>query len=175
MVILLSFSVKGCRITVDFSFVLVLSFAAMLEAEDLFYLLLFSGIHELSHMTALILLGGRPQSLKFSFYGLALKYEQTLSRVREFFVIFAGPAANLILFAFLHDDINLILFCLNILPIYPLDGGRIVELFSYRISQNISKIFLLLIVILSAIMIFKYKNFSLLLTAVYLIAYTFLR
>lgn len=169
---MVSFCIKKCRITIDFSFILVLSFATLFDVRNLLYLLLFSGIHELSHLLALLLCGGKPDSLRFSFYGLALRYESNISKTREFFVILAGPLANLILYLILRDDINLILFSLNILPVYPLDGGRLVHLFSYRISDTVSKIFLVMIILLSIWMIVEYRSFSLLLIAVYLIAYS---
>lgn len=137
-------------------------------------MLFFSGVHELAHLTLLILFGGRPDSLTFSFYGLALRYSSALSGLKEFFVILAGPAVNLILYLILGDDINLILFALNILPVYPLDGGRILSLFSCRLSNTVSRIFLILILILSVYLIVEYKSFSLLLIAVYLTAYSIL-
>ncbi|MDE6470404.1 MAG: hypothetical protein K2L19_05225, partial [Eubacterium sp.] len=61
---------------------------------------------------------------------------------------------------------------INILPIYPLDGGRMLRLFSYRISAIVSKVFLILIVILSIWLIIEFKSFSMLLIAVYLAVYS---
>lgn len=160
-----------CDIRIEFSFILVLSFAVLSGADGLLYLLLFSGVHELGHFIALYACGGKADSLTFSFYGLALKYSSQLTRVKEFFVILAGPAINLILYIFLKDDINLILFAINILPIYPLDGGRILRLFYDRAAAIISRVCLVLITLLSVYLIIEYKSFSLLLIAVYLIIY----
>lgn len=144
----------------------------MLGANELLYLLLFSGLHELGHLIVLAICGGRADILTFSFYGLALKYSSQLSRLKEFFVLLAGPLVNLILYIIIRDDINLVLFAINILPIYPLDGGRMLRLFSYRISVIISKMLLVLIVILSIWLIIKFKSFSMLLIAVYLVVYS---
>lgn len=168
----MEFYIKKCKIKIEFSFILVLSFATLLDVDSLVKLLFFSGVHELAHLLTLILFGGSADSLTFSFYGLALKYSSPLSRIKEFFVILSGPAVNLILYLILKDDINLILFCLNVLPVYPLDGGRILNLYSYRISNAVSKVFLILIIILSFYMIIAYKSFSMLLIAVYLTAYS---
>lgn len=144
----------------------------MLGANELLYLLLFSALHELGHLIVLAICGGKADSLTFSFYGLALKYSSRLSRLKEFFVLLAGPLVNLILYFIIRDDINLILFAINILPVYPLDGGRILRLFSYRVSVIVSKIFLILIVILSVWLIVEFKSFSMLLIAVYLAVYS---
>lgn len=168
----MEFFIKNCKVKIEFSFVLVLSFATLLDVNSLMRLLLFSGIHELAHLLMLVLCGGKPDSLTFSFYGLALKYSSRLSRTKELLIILSGPAVNLILYLILKDDTNLILFFLNTLPIYPLDGGRILNLYSYRISNLISKVFLILIMVLSFYMIIEYKSFSMLLIAVYLTAYS---
>lgn len=170
----MSFSINGCKVKIDYSFILVLSFAALFGAENLLCLLLFSALHELSHLSMLIMFRGRPDSLTFSFYGLALRYRSTLSRFKEFAVISAGPIMNLILYLILRDDINLILFALNILPVYPLDGGRLLMLFSFRISNAVSRFFLIVIIFLSIYMIIEYKSFSLMLISIYLTAYSIL-
>lgn len=166
------FSIGNCELKVEFSFILVLCFAILLGADELLYLFFFSALHELGHLGVLYACGGSADSLTFSFYGLALRYSCRLSRVKEFFVLFAGPFINLILYIIIKDDINLILFALNILPIYPLDGGRMLRLFSYRISVIVSRIFLALIAALSICLIIKFKSFSLFLIAVYLIVYS---
>lgn len=166
------FTVKGCKITVEYFFILVLSFAVLLDVKNLIFLLLFSALHELGHLIMLILCGGKADSLTLSFYGLALKYSSKLTRIKEFAVIFAGPFINLLLFLFLRDDTNLILFVLNMLPIYPLDGGRLLRIYSYKLSVFFSKLFLVLIMLLSLYMVYEYKSFSLLLISVYLIAYS---
>lgn len=170
----MSFSINGCMVKIDFSFILVLSFAVLLKAENLLFLFLFSALHELSHLFMLILFKGRADSLTFSFYGLALRYGSTLSKFKEFLVIFAGPFVNLILYLIIRDDINLILFALNILPIYPLDGGRLLMLFSFKISNAVSRLFLIIIIFVSFYMILKYKSFSLMLISIYLTAYSVL-
>jgi len=150
----------------------MLSFAAFFGAKDLLYVLLFSALHELGHLLMLVLFKGSADSLKFSYYGLALKYESRLSAVKEFFVIFAGPAVNIALYSILRDDINLLLFFVNILPVYPLDGGRMLRLFSVRISKAVSSITLIAVYILSFYLLFRFHSFSLILIAVYLTVFS---
>lgn len=135
-------------------------------------MLIFSSVHELSHLLVLLITGGSPDSIKLSFYGIALKYSCKLSRIREFAVIIAGPMINFILYLFLKDDINLMLFILNIFPVFPLDGGRILELFSYKLSAVTGKIFLAILIIVSLYLIIFYHSFSLFLISIYLIFYS---
>lgn len=168
----MNFTFKNCRIIIDYSFVLVVSFSALFSAEKILYLLLFSSVHELSHLIALLIVGGKADSIKLSFYGIALNYSCKIPRLREFIVIASGPISNLILFLLFKDDINLTLFLLNIFPVYPLDGGRILDLFSYRLSAISGKIFLVVILLISLYLIIFYKSFSLFLISVYLIFYS---
>jgi len=168
----MSFNIKDCRITIDFSFILVLSFSALFSAKEVLFLMLFSSLHEFGHLIILLLFKGKPTSLTFSFYGFGLKYNDKIPRLKELFIIIAGPLVNLILWLFLRDNINLLLFVLNVLPVYPLDGGRVVRLFSYKLSKILSIVFIIMIAGLSVYLIIFYKSFSLLFISVYLIFYS---
>lgn len=168
----MKFKINDCDIIIDYSFILVLSFSALFNAKDVAYMLLYCAIHELSHLTALVIVGGRADELKFSFYGLALKYSSRLSRTKEIIVLICGPFANLILYILFRDELNLILFFLNIMPVYPLDGGRILDLFSYRASKAVSIMLIIILVIFSLYFIIFYKSFSLFLISIYLIFYS---
>ena len=172
MVVILQFSLFGCKIKIDFVFVLLLSFAALFNANDLLYMLLFSFLHEMGHLAALMAAGGKADAVILSYYGAALKYESRLSRNLETVVLLSGPLVKLILYLILKDDINLILFSLNILPIYPLDGGRIISLYLFKHSKAVGLVFLSMITFLGLYLAFFSKSFSLLLIAVYLIIYT---
>ena len=164
--------VFGFDFILEFSFLLILCFGIILGARDLVMLLLFSCLHELGHVFALLSVGGKIDTLTLSFYGLALKYNSGLCDIKELFVILCGPLVNLILYLFLKDDINLILFCLNIVPVYPLDGGRIARIVFPKASIYISAVTLVLLCVLSLYMIVFYKSFSLILISCYLVAYS---
>lgn len=168
----MEFYLFDIKIRIEYSFVLMISFAVLFSAENLVNLLLFSMCHEAGHLIALILCGARADSLTFSYYGLALKYSSALPRLRELIVIAAGPLVNLILYCVFRDDVNFVLFVLNMLPVYPLDGGRILRLYSYKISKIISLIFLIFLIVLSLFLIVYYKSYSLLLICVYLAVYS---
>lgn len=150
----------------------MLSFGIILGAEDIASLLLFSSLHELGHFAVLMICGGRADSLTLSFYGLALKYSTPLSRGRETLVLIAGPLINLVLYLILRDDINLLLFIINMLPIYPIDFGRIIRLYNYKISKILGIVILIILVVLSLYLLIFYKSFSLIFIVCYLIVYS---
>lgn len=168
----MTFKVKGCLVKIDFYFVFVLALIAFSGSDELIYLLVFSALHELGHFSALLLCHGKAERLIFSYYGFALKYVDNLPRSREALVIIFGPFVNLLIYLILRDDINLILFTLNMLPVYPLDGGRILNLYCRKASKTVSIIVLILIYLLSIYLIVYKKSFSLLLIALYLTVYS---
>ena len=75
-------------------------------------------------------------------------------------------------YLFFKDNINLILFLLNCLPVYPLDIGRIVRLFSIKASRILSVITVILICILCVNMLIYNKSYSLIFVTIYLIIYS---
>lgn len=168
----MSFKLRGCVIKIDYLFILVLTAAALSGSRDLLQVLAFSSLHELGHLTALFICGGKPSSLTLSYYGFALRYDSVLSRAQETAVLLCGPAVNLLIYAFLRDDINLILLFINLLPIYPLDGGRILKLYFFKASRFVSIFFLISVYALSLWLVIDGGSFSMLLIALYLTVYS---
>lgn len=151
----------------------MLSFALLLGAESIVDLLIYSALHEFGHFFMLIICGGRPDSLRLSYYGLALKYSSQLSKAKESLVLLAGPLVNLLFYVLMKNEINLLLFVLNMLPVYPIDFGRVIRLFSYRLSRVLGCITLVLLIPLAVYMLIAYKSFSLIFIVCYLIIYSF--
>lgn len=165
-------SVKNTKIYIDYWFVLVLSVSALFKANQVLEILLYSSLHELGHLFALLILGKLPYLIKFSYYGFAMKYDDNISRKDETIVLLFGPLVNLALFLLFGNYINLILFALNFLPVFPLDFGRVLRLYLPRISRYISIVFLILICIFCVFMVIYYKSFSLLPVVFYLVIYS---
>ena len=150
----------------------MLSFAIVLGARDLTDLLLYSSLHELMHIVFLVLFGGRPDSIRLSYYGLALKYSDCLPVFKEICVLLAGPLTNMALYFVTKKEINLLLFLLNFLPIYPIDMGRAIRLISLRASRILSLVTLVLLIVLSIYILICYKSFSLIFITCYLFVYS---
>lgn len=94
-------------------------------------------LHECGHLTVLLLLGGRPSCLHFSFFGMNMRISEDtpLSNGRQAAVAAAGPLANAACALLLWGSgapsacvlMHAALFAFNMLPVLPLDGGRILQ------------------------------------------------
>lgn len=165
--------IKNLTFRLDFTFLILLSFAVLYGYESAVQIILFSVLHELGHIVMLLIFGARPTLIKLSFYGIGMKYEKQLSKIKELFVLLCGPIVNLALFVFFGNEINLMLFLLNMFPVVPLDGGRILRLFFPKFSIILTLILLIIAGFISGYLLIEYKIFSLLLITAYLFYFNF--
>ncbi len=161
-------SIRSFKLKIEFPFVLIICTAVMLGADSVLLFLLFCSLHELGHIFALYVLGAKIDYLTLSYCGAALKYKNGLSPWREVIVALAGPAVNLALYAVFKDEINLFLFLLNILPVFPLDGGRAMKVILPRMQPVLGFVFLLFLTACSVYSVIKFKIFGLLAVSIYL-------
>lgn len=112
-----------------------------LSGEIAIYSIVFGSllIHEVGHLIAAKLVGIKVRSCTILPYGGEIKMEQfsKVSKSGQLFVIFGGPFFTFLLMIisyfidFPQDHFifltQLIILCLNLLPIYPLDGGRALD------------------------------------------------
>lgn len=147
--------------------------------------------HELGHIVVGYILGFNLKSLKFIPFGAKIEFiefKKTKNIIfRSLLIYFSGPLVNFILcfLAFFYDIYfkeewfytNFLLAIFNLLPLTPLDGGKILKQFmklffnnklSTIISYKITKAFLCIFTFLYGIFIIKFKNISLLIILIYL-------
>lgn len=181
------FKLCGVKITLHFSFFLVLSLFLLLDKSGWALIILISvAIHELAHLVVMKLVGIAVEEIKFSPFGIGIQQKtiRTISYTKELFVYLAGPAANLtiacsgIVAENLFDSkwltviavINLVMGIFNLIPVIPLDGGRILNCVAQRFtmpktaqlfSDTVGFILITPIAIYAFLLFFRTGNFTL--------------
>lgn len=178
--------------------IFIFVFVFLITKQAYFYALfmLFALIHELGHLICGILLGFKPEKLEINPFGVAVSFnilpdlinkkigKANILELKKMIVAIAGPLTNVIIIIIsskikisLIDSLiiiytNLIILIFNLIPIYPLDGGRIIyEFLCLLLGKNkaltctciISKIVFCIISFLFIYLFFKLKNISFLL------------
>ena len=178
------------RIVMRPSFLLLLGLIFYLDdgSGSMLMMLAAAAIHEAGHVTACIAMGGRVEVLTLSAVGAELKldYPSVISYGRENIVLLSGAAANLVLGAVSYflglyqmAYISVGLGVFNLLPITPLDGGRILynlicERFHINLAEQItaisSGIFIGVISGIGAIWAVKFANWLPIVISIWLLA-----
>lgn len=185
------------RLQVSGGFLLGAAILLYLDREGIFpWAMLACALHEWGHYAAVRLTGGRVESLRLTLAGgeMRLSNKRLLSYGSELFAVLAGPAANLGAAAllpalikgsetvWLFSGLNLVIGLFNLLPAYPLDGGRalhliILMLWTTEAAEHITQTAAVLIEVpllfAGGALIWKTKqNFTLLATGIWLLAGT---
>jgi len=180
-----------------FIFLIIFYFTKQIEFYVIF--IFFALIHEIAHIVVGVLYGLKPKTLKITPFGISIyfeKYKKNGGRILEkqkILIALAGPFSNiLIAFSimilpmelFLHISqenliyANLVLAVVNLVPIYPLDGGRIVKSIFNLINsdkkkniillERISYITLIILTCVSSILILNIHNIAIFFIIIYL-------
>lgn len=184
-------------------FVFIVLFILTRQIEIYGILMLFAIFHELGHMMVGILLGFKPNTLEIMPLGLSVGFEGkvenynkkikkgTVLVLKKIIIALAGPLTNLI-FIIIFSVFNISFFCIenqlviysniligifNLIPIYPLDGGRIIKgilhiFLGKRVAleyiNKISYISVIVLTFITSIAILYLKNIAILLILAYL-------
>lgn len=184
-------------------FAIILIFLITRHIEIYAILMLFALIHEFGHLICGVLLGFKPRTISIIPYGFKLGFQVNYKdynikvkngnklTVKKIIIALAGPITNiicLIIIAIFRNKFsieqyqyaiysNILLILFNLMPIYPLDGGRIVQgilhIFvgmrkSYNYIKTISYINIIILTTISSILILCYKNIAIFLAIIYL-------
>ena len=184
-------------------FIFILIFILTKQIKVYGILMLFAFIHEIGHMLAGICLGFKPSNLEVMPFGVRVSFNinvnnynkkvknGTALNLKKIIIALAGPIINLIFVLFyIIFDINflgiereyviysnILIGLFNLIPIYPLDGGRIIKNIihilyglkqAYIYINLISNITIIILTIFASISILYLQNIAILFIIIYL-------
>ena len=182
-----------------FIFLIIFYFTRQIEIYSI--LMLFALIHELGHLLAGLLVGMQPEKLELMPFGVAIsfkikpeEYNKKIKKgnqleIKKILVALAVPITNFIVIVIILNlnielfkaltiiYTNFLIVIFNLLPIYPLDGGRILKgILHINIGKQkaekyiniISKITVTILTIIASILILHVHNIAFILICMYL-------
>lgn len=172
---------------VDLKIFFILLLYILTQKVEIFTItFIFIILHEIGHIVSGILLGLKINKLQLNIAGISLEFKNygKERKINNIIIDLAGPLINLIsaiIGIFIKLEIiiyvNAMLFIINMLPIYPLDGGRILKNIllykntykqTIKTMETISKYTLIILSIFASILILSFKNISIFILIIYL-------
>lgn len=151
-------------------------------------------IHEFSHIAAMLIFKAKVVEIKASLTGLSMDYSGYLTNRQKQIIVAAGPIMGLLVsiifsilgtqlesdFLVMSAGIGIVLNIFNILPIFPLDGGRflrysLIPLWGYirakKASDIVSLVVSFLLVFVALWLIYANGAFMLIIPSIWLLAF----
>ena len=171
------------------------------QIEIYLIIMAFCVVHELGHMLMGFILGLKLERLTVILCGLTISFKANvddlnvkikngnLLELKKIFVAIAGPLVSLTLaIVYLYfepiyiskqDAIysNILILLFNLIPLYPLDGGRILKGILHMqygnrqakyIINKVSNITMIILTIMSSIAVYYFKNIAIFLICIFL-------
>lgn len=168
-----------------FIFAIIFYFTKQIKIYTI--LMSFAFIHEIGHLIAGISLGLKVKAINIMPFGVSINFEDYSNKyiIKKIIIALAGPLTNLIIVILgmcnkWEEDIiyaNILIGMFNLIPLYPLDGGRILkyilqltsnpkeaEMVTYKLSNTL----IIILTLISSIGILLIKNIGVLLILGYL-------
>ena len=190
------------RLRIDLKIFIFLFIFYLTKQMELYgFIMFFAFLHELGHLFAGILFKLRPEKIEIMPFGFSISFKistkeynrkikkANLLELKKIGVAIAGPLTNfLIILITANTNIeiqkglmiiytNIVIMLFNLLPIYPLDGGRIFKgMLETRLNcQKVNKIIsktsesvLIILTIISSIAVYYFKNIAIFLICIFL-------
>lgn len=188
-------------------FLFLFLFLLTSQIEMYIILMIFAIIHELGHLVAGLILKFKPEEVKLTPVGLQIRFkidsreynekikEARSLNIKKAIIALAGPLTNLIIavvtiiIGYFNANIqntyiyqiiiyaNFLIAMFNLIPIYPMDGGRVLnellKIFignkkAYKITYIVSKTILILLTAVASILILYIHNIAIVIILAYL-------
>lgn len=187
------------EIKIDLKIFLFLLFFYFLNQVEIYVLLIFFAfLHEIGHLVTGLSLGYEPSRISMNPVGFSINFKEKLANYNtkikkgtkkdceEIVIALAGPLTNvgILVVCFLSGIqmsnlyyANILLAIFNLIPIYPLDGGRILKsvgnLFwgrkkSWKITNYVSNAIMISLSVTFSIVILYLHNWGIVLMSIYL-------
>lgn len=195
-------SEKYMRVRIDLKiFIFLILFYLTNQIEIYLTIMFFCIIHELGHIIVGLILNQKPEKLEIMPYGLTISFKVNpddlnlkikkgnILELKKIIIALAGPIVSLslsIIFTWVEplyitkqDAVysNILILLFNLIPLYPLDGGRILKgvlhiefgnKVAKKLINKISNIAMILLTIACSIAVYYFKNIAIFLICVFL-------